>query len=61
MFVDFVETNSASSSSSNVHRVATRNFTKDLKDIWLCRIDVAWAWLHQSGPSAGSKSCASQK
>lgn len=37
---DFVEINSASSSSTNVHRVARGSLTKDLKDIWLCRIDV---------------------
>lgn len=38
--MDFVEINSASSSSTNVHKVATRNLTKDLKDIWICWRDV---------------------
>lgn len=30
--MEFVEINSASSSSTNVHRVATGSLTKDLKD-----------------------------
>lgn len=33
--LDFVEIKSASSSSTNVHRVATRSLTKDLIGIWL--------------------------
>lgn len=38
--MDFVEINSASIGSIHVLRVAARSLTKDLENIWLCRIDM---------------------